>query len=63
VIQTLKKIPMNHKKQIGVRLRPELIEILNIYVKKANDKGIFISKNDVMESLVYSLKKELEDEN
>ena len=53
---------MNHKKQIGVRLRPELIEILNIYVKKANDKGIFISKNDVIESLVYSLKKELEDE-
>jgi len=59
-MKQLPRMPMKLKKQIGVRLRPELIDTLDEYIKHLHRKGIFMSKNDVIESLIHTLNEELE---
>lgn len=61
-MKVLSRVLAKDKKQQGFRIRLELVEFLNNYVSEQHKKGNFISKNDVIESLLYELKRKEENE-
>ena len=56
-MRTLKKVLAKDKKQQGFRIRNSLVTFLNSYVEELNKRGELVSKNDVIESLLYELKE------
>lgn len=56
-MKVLSRVLAKDKKQQGFRIRLELVEFLESYVLGEQKKGNFISKNDVIESLLYELKE------
>jgi len=62
-MKVLPRVLTKDKKQQGFRIRNELIEFLEKFVDSEQKRGNIISKNDVVESLIYELKEKYEKAN